>query len=653
MLQRYLCMTDCLRTVFYSAKTAMLTLTLVVLAVLLTLAGILILLSLHRIGPTEVGLVTRRFSNRRLTDDNPIAFQGEAGYQAELLMPGIRFQFCLLYAVQKFPWVQIPAGQIGVVIAQIGNPLPNGAKSAVYRQEFGQFTDLDTFVKNGGQKGVQRPVLSPGTTLPLHPVAFLVITRDRVYGTPVSEQIPKDGPLTAASFGLHPSDLEVVRIQRDPASQQDLIGIVTVYEGDPLASGDIASRLGGYTDIATIEQSAATDAEIIERLLSSKNELHNSYQDFQSFLDQNGRIGLQHDPLLYGAYNLNPFLVRVERVPMLVVEQGQVAVVKSYVGLPTADTSGTDFKFGTLVRPGHRGIWQEPLRTGKYPINPYCYKAELVPTAILTLNWAERVSAAHKLDAKLESIIAKSNEGFVFKMDLQVQIHIPDARAPRVISTVGTINNLIDEVLQAAVGNHFRDTLQSMPAVRFIETRQQVQRSAYERIREQLEAYFVETRGVYIQDVILPQDLVGVLTEREIAKQEIATFEQQKQAQLQRIETEQARGTADMQAELAKSKVGVNIRTNNANARKAEAEGESFYIEQTGQARGAEVRAVGLAKAEAFDAQVRALGANATALVNAVDSLSKSGTPIVPNILVTCGGGTIEALAATLLKSLS
>ena len=631
----------------------MLTLTLVVLAVLLTLAGILILLSLHRIGPTEVGLVTRRFSNRRLTDDNPIAFQGEAGYQAELLMPGIRFKFCLLYGVQKYPWVQIPAGQIGVVIAQIGEPLPNGAKSAVYRHEFGQFTDLDTFVKNGGQKGVQRPVLSPGTTLPLHPVAFLVITRDRVYGIPVSEQIQKEGPLTAASFGLHPSDLEVVRIQRDPASQQDLIGIVTVYEGDPLASGDIASRLGGYADIAATEQSAATDAEIIERLLSSKNELHNSYQDFQSFLDQNGRIGLQHDPLLYGAYNLNPFLVRVERVPMLVVEQGQVAVIKSYVGLPTADTSGTDFKFGTLVRPGHRGIWQEPLRTGKYPINPYCYKAELVPTAILTLNWAERVSAAHKLDAKLESIIAKSNEGFVFKMDLQVQIHIPDARAPRVISTVGTINNLIDEVLQAAVGNHFRDTLQSMPAVRFIETRQQVQRSAYERIREQLDAYFVETRGVYIQDVILPQDLVGVLTEREIAKQEIATFEQQKQAQLQRIETEQARGTADMQAELAKSKVGVNIRTNNANARKAEAEGESFYIEQTGQARGAEVRAVGLAKAEAFDAQVRALGANATALVNAVDSLSKSGTPIVPNILVTGGGGTIEALAATLLKSLS
>jgi regulator of protease activity HflC (stomatin/prohibitin superfamily) len=223
-----------------------------------------------------------------------------------------------------------------------------------------------------------------------------------------------------------------------------------------------------------------------------------------------------------------------------------------------------------------------------------------------------------------------------------------------VISTVGSIRNLVDEVLQAAVGNHFRDTLQSMPAIRFIETRQDVQRSAYDRIREQLMEYFVETRGVYIQDVILPQDLVKVLTEREIAKQEIATFEQQKQAQQQRIETEQARGTADMQAELAKSKVGVTIKTNNAAARKQEADGESYYIEQTGKSKGAEVRAVGLAKAESYDAQVKAFGANATALVNMIDAISRSGMPIMPQILVTGGGGgSMDGLAAVLLQYLS
>ncbi|MCX6589018.1 MAG: SPFH domain-containing protein [Acidobacteria bacterium] len=623
--------------------------------VLLLLAMVaVILLSLHRIGPTEVGLVTRRFSARKLDDDNPIAFRGEAGYQAELLMPGLRFQLWPVFGVEKYPWVQVPAGQIGVVIAQVGAPLPTGAKSGSYQPGFGQFTELETFVREGGQKGVQRPVLAPGTTLPLHPVAFLVITRDRVFGRPVAEQL-QGQELTPMSFGLSPADLEVVRIAKEAGAEADVIGIVSTLEGDPLSSGDIASRLGQFADIAEMERGGEThDAEVIERLFSNKNELHNNYQDFQAFLDHGGRIGLQHDPLLYGAYLLNPFLVRVEKVPMLVVEQGQVAVIKAYVGLAPSDTSGTEFQFGSLVRPGHRGIWQEPLRTGKYPINPYCYKAELVPTAILTLNWADRVSAAHHLDAKLEQIVAKSSEGFVFKMDLQVQIHIPDTRAPRVISTVGTIRNLVDEVLQAAVGNHFRDTLQSMPAVRFVETRQQVQREAYGRIREQLASYFVETRGVYIQDVILPQDLVKVLTEREIAKQEIATFEQQKQAQQQRIETEQARGTADMQAELAKSKVGVTIKSNNANARKAEADGEAFYIEQTGRAKGAEVRAVGLAKAEAYDAQVKAFGANATAIVNGIDAIAKSGMPIVPNILVAGGNGaSLDGLAAVLMKYLS
>src|SRR5205814_4647561 len=165
-------------------------------------------------------------------------------------------------------------------------------------------------------------------------------------------------------------------------------------------------------------QNSANDAELIEKLLGSKQILHNNYQDFQAFLQNGGKIGLQHDPLLYGAYALNPFLVKVEIVPMLVVQQGQVAVIKAYVGLATQDTSGAEFKFGTLVRPGHRGIWEEPLRTGKYPINPRIYQAEIVPTAILKLDWSKGVTGAHGLDARLEPIVAKSREGFIFTLDL-------------------------------------------------------------------------------------------------------------------------------------------------------------------------------------------------------------------------------------------
>lgn len=64
---------------------------------------------------------------------------------------------------------------------------------------------------------------------------------------------------------------------------------------------------------------------------------------------------------LNGAYNRNSFLVSIEMVPKVVVEQGQVAVIKSYVRLVTQSAARTDFKFGSLVRPAHRGIWQETL----------------------------------------------------------------------------------------------------------------------------------------------------------------------------------------------------------------------------------------------------------------------------------------------------
>ncbi|MCX7426457.1 MAG: SPFH domain-containing protein, partial [Planctomycetia bacterium] len=524
-----------------------------------TLAALLVVLvvpSIRIIGPTEVGLVTKRFSLRRLPDDNPIAFRAEAGYQADLLMPGWRFKFWVVYAVEKHPWVQVRAGEIGVIVAQAGRALPIGAKSAESVGELNLISDLRAWLKAGGQKGVQRPVLPPGSLMPVHPVGFVVITRERVYGVPVAHEFQRlqaHGRLTHESFGLSAEQLKVTVIAPDSAGSGGLVdtcGIVTSLEGQPLPSGAIASRLGEFDDIKRLESENATDQTLIEVLIGSKSVQHNNYQDFDAFLKAGGKMGLQHDTLLYGAYVLNPFLLRVEQVPMLVVKQGEVAVIKAYVGLPTEDTSGAAFKFGSIVRPGHRGIWQEPLRTGKYAINPRCYEAERVPTAILSLNWSDAVSQAHKLDERLSQIVAKSREGFIFKIELVVQIHVPDTTAPRVISMVGTIANLVNEVLQAAVGNHFRDNLQSMPAVQFIETRQQVQQSALEHIRTQLNQYEVETRGVYIQDVILPEELVQVLTLREIANQEKATYQMQQEAQRLRIDLEKTKGTADMQAQL-------------------------------------------------------------------------------------------------------
>ena len=189
----------------------------VAVVVVVVLAAICILQSIHSIGPVEVGLVQKRFSFKKLPADNPIAFHGEAGYQAELLTAGLRFKLWPVFGVKKFPWVQVPAGEIGVVIAQVGKPLPIGAKSANYKPEFENFSALERFIDGGGQKGVQRPVLTPGTLLPIHPVAFMVVTSRKVYGLPVSPDVSEraratGGVLRPDSFGLTPEQLQVVVI---------------------------------------------------------------------------------------------------------------------------------------------------------------------------------------------------------------------------------------------------------------------------------------------------------------------------------------------------------------------------------------------------------------------------------------------------------
>jgi hypothetical protein len=357
---------------------------LLVLVIFLGLATVFA--SFYSIGPTQIGLVRKRFG-KKLPGNNPVAFEGEAGYQADLLMPGVRFKFKPFFAVTKHPWVQVPAGQIGVVIAQVGKPTPIGAKSGRYDAAFGNFTDFRLFVEKGGEKGVQRPVLSPGTLAPIHPVAFLVITKPQVFGVPVSDEygyLARANKLSFQAFGLEEWQLNVTRIAPKPTGEGgkvvDMIGVVTSLDGEPLPAGAIASRLGGFKDVSEVEGKAGiTDFELMALILGSKNDQHNNYQDFQKFLEAGGKIGLQHDPLLYGAYNLNPFLVRVEQVPMLVVEQGQVAVIKAYVGLPTQDTSGANFKFGSLVRPGHQGIWKKRCGPGNIPSIP----ASMTPSSFL------------------------------------------------------------------------------------------------------------------------------------------------------------------------------------------------------------------------------------------------------------------------------
>ena len=144
-----------------------------------------------------------------------------------------------------------------------------------------------------------------------------------------------------------------------------------------------------------------------------------------------------------------------------------------------------------------------------------------------------------------------------------------------------------------------------------------------------------------------------MLQAREIANQQKATFEEERAAQDVRIEMEKSRGLADKQSELAASEVAIAIASNEASARKAEADGVAAFTKETGIAEASVIEAKGVARAAGYKAQVEALGQRATALVAVATEISDGHVKVVPDVLVTGGGGSLDGLAASIMGQLN
>ena len=79
-------------------------------------------------------------------------------------------------AVRKFPWVQVPAGEIGVVIAQVGAAAADrGQERPSTSRSFGNFSDPRSASSSRAARRVCSVRCSRrARSLPIHPVAFLV-----------------------------------------------------------------------------------------------------------------------------------------------------------------------------------------------------------------------------------------------------------------------------------------------------------------------------------------------------------------------------------------------------------------------------------------------------------------------------------------------
>ncbi|HEV7923870.1 MAG TPA: flotillin family protein [Verrucomicrobiae bacterium] len=572
---------------------------LIIIAVLV-LIGVPVALGMVLIRERQVGIVVKRFGSRALAPGRLLALDGEAGYQADTLAPGLHSGFWRWqYRIIKVPVTIVPQGEIALVLAADGAAIPS-ERILGKIVDCENFQDARKFLLNGGEKGRQLGILTAGTYR-INTALFNVITG-----------------VMAAENGMSPEQLQLLQVE------SDRVGIVTTRDGRPIEAGEIAGP-------------------VIPG--------HENFQNAQAFLDGGGRRGLQEQVLLSGTWNLNPWFAHVEQVPMVQIPIGYVGVVISFVGMAHEDVSGLEFKHGDLVVVGHKGVWVTPLYPGKHPINTRVMKVELVPTTNIVLNWAARIEA-HNYDSKLSSITVRSKDGFGFNLDVSQIIHVGALDAPKVISRVGSMQNLVDHVLQPIVGNYFRNSAQDYTVLDFLSARSQRQVEAAGHIRAALAAYDVQAIDTLIGDINPPAELMQTQTERKIAEEQRKTYEVQEAAQIQRQQLVRQTSLADIQQQVVGAEQGVNIAelTASASVKHAAGEAESTRLRAGGESDA--IRATGQAKAAAYRAGVESLGAQGYTVMQLMQIVGERNVRIVPDVAVTGAGGNgmVDGLLGLMLR---
>jgi len=362
--------------------------------------------------------------------------------------------------------------------------------------------------------------------------------------------------------------------------------------------------------------------------------------------------------------------------------------VVSYTGDKGADISGQDYRHGELVAKGQRGVWSEPLLPGKYAFNTYAGKVSIVPTTNFILKWTKGEVGSHKFDENLTEVSLITKDAFEPNLPLSVVVHIDYRKAPLVIQRFGDIKKLVEQTLDPMVSAYFKNIGQTRTLIQLIQDRSNIQSQSSQEMKEKFLLYNLELQEVLIGTPTsgapggqIEQILIQ-LRSRQIANEQVETYERQQTAATKERELREAEATAKQQTLLTESAISIQVQSNQGKADYAKAqqqaaqiqtlagaeaekvrlmgEGEAKRIKVMAEAQAEQAARVGVAQALAIEEQVRAYGGPQFQLVQQVmnrfaEAIEKSQVDVVPKINMggggqQGGGSVIESLLGLLLS---
>ncbi len=604
--------------------------------VIVVIVLVLILLSGIRFIPNNrIGIVEKRFGQRSVKGGF-IALKGEAGYQPDVLRGGLHYLLPIQFSVHIAPLVTIAQGKIGYIFARDGEPL-SAMQVLATNITANNFQDVAAFLTKGGQRGPQRQILREGTYA-INLAQFVVITEERVYYLPLSRDdqsvIQSMSQVIATRKGFTPVVIK---------DSDDQVGVVTVHDGPSLPSGEI---------IAPVVGGDSKNAETY----------HNNFQMPDRFLNAGGLRGRQLQVLVEGTYYLNRLFATVEMIPKTIIDVGFVGVVVSYTGAVGEDLSGSEYRHGTLVSNGQRGVWSDALLPGKYAFNTYAGKVIIVPVTNIILKWIKDQVGSHHLDENLSEVSLITKDAFEPSLPLSVVIHIDYQKAPLVIQRFGDIKKLVEQTLDPMVSAYFKNIGQTRTLIQLIQERNDIQRISSQEMKDKFAHYNLELEEVLIGTPTTGQDkqieiILNQLRSRQIAVEQIETYDRQQTAAGKERELREAQARAEQQTKITESELSITVQSNQGKAEYQRAVQQAAQILTLAEAESERIARTGIAQAIATEEQVAAYGGPQFQVTQQVmnrfaEAVQNSKVDVVPRVVVSGGGGENGAAGSSIMEGL-
>ncbi len=653
-------------------------------ALLVFAAFVFVYNSIVVVGGTQIAVLERRWLGTSMPEGRVVAMANEVGIQARILGPGLHLLIPFLYRTEKAPMMVVAENEVGLVESIDGAPVPPGRIFGKALGNHNLFQDGEAFLTGGGEKGPQVQILPPGTYR-VNPYLFKIVKRPalRITNNKIGVVVATDGqPMTPGrllgrsvkgheSFQngqafleqggqkgpqidiLLPGSYRVntamfsVEMREAVVIPAQKVGMVTAKDGEPLPPSEyVAKSVAGHKD----------------------------FQDGAAFLAASGQRGPQLDFLKPGTYYVNPLMFDAAFDEVLQVARGEVSVIVSNIG---KDPAGIGAVAGSanakpedrlkdgieryVVDAGYRGIQREVLGPGTYYLNKLAYTPHIIPTTNITIDWAEEKSPTRG-ERAFNPLSIVSKDGFQMTVEVKVILRVLPEQAPHMVARIGTIDNLIEHVVHPLIDSSFRNQSSSSEAMKFMQDRHEEQRKAEEHIVAELRRYHVECVSVLICQIVLPERLMQTLTNKVVAAQQMSMFDSQQEAEARRREMEKTKAQADLQPNLVKAEIDVQIATQakqslitgaegRSQATRLEQEGIAAGISAVGKAEGEKILAIGNATAEAYMRQSAAVGQGPLAMIEVMKRVSDGKIKITPDIMVSGGGHNGDGASSNMLAA--